>query len=230
MPGGEQPEKLSVAEVCRRCHEETARYRRGEPHDDAFCFEVFRRAVVERNEACWRELNDVYHDLVLGWCRAAGAAGSHDLDEVASQTWVKFWRSYTPEKLAAASSTPAVLLYLKMCARSVVFDEARGRANAASLDNMPFKPVDPDPQPGQLQADQATRAAFWELINRHLHDERERILLHLAYELRMRSAQIQAQRPDLFPSVGDVYRITRNVIDRLKRSQDLKRWFETEGL
>ncbi len=55
------------------------------------------------------------------------------------------------------------------------------------------------------------------------------MLIYLKYELGLKSAEIQARRPDLFPSVGDVYRLERNILDRLRRSEALERWFAEGG-
>jgi len=60
---------LSTVDVCQRCRDETANYRRREAHDDRYCFEMIRRAVAERDEHCWQELYAIYHDQVLSWCR-----------------------------------------------------------------------------------------------------------------------------------------------------------------
>jgi hypothetical protein len=72
------------------------------------------------------------------------------------------------------------------------------------------------------------RARLRELVLRHARDERDRAIIALSYELGLRSAAVQAARPDLFPTVADVYRATRNLLDRLGRSHELRAWFERE--
>jgi hypothetical protein len=42
--------------------------------------------------------------------------------------------------------------------------------------------------------------------------------------LGLTSAEVQRRRPDLFPAVGEVYRVTRNLLDRLRRSPEMARW------
>lgn len=217
---------LPVAEVCRRCQDETARYRRREAHDDRFCFEVIRRAVVVRDERCWEELYAIYHDQVLAWCRRAGADSSADPDELVLLTWGKFWRSYTAEKLATSSGTTGVLMYLKLCAHSVVTDQARSQTNTTSYDAAPVERPDPDPTPEEAVTELASRAALWELIGRQLRNERERVLMHLLYQIGLKSAEVQSARPDLFPNVKLVYGMTRNVLDRLSRNKELREWLQ----
>ena len=225
------PASLPTAELCRRCREETGRYRRHEPSDDHFCFELIRRAVVLRDEQCWEELYAVYRDYVVSWCRKSGAESSMtEIDELVTLTWEKFWHSYTPEKLQHASGAAAVLGYLKMCARSVVLDQARGRSRNIPLDEGAHEQPDTAPTPSEHHAGRAVRQEFWAMIDRHLHDERERILVHLRYELGLKPSEVYARHPELFPTIQDVYRVIRNVIDRLRRSKDLGDWLADGGL
>jgi len=119
-----------------------------------------------------------------------------------------------------------VLRYLKMCARSAAIDAARTRAPALSLDESPVEEADRAPVLAEAHAERDAHARFWSIVNATLRDERERILAHLMYERGLKSAEVQAKRPDLFPTAAEVYRVTRNVLDRLKRNRDLLAWIE----
>jgi DNA-directed RNA polymerase specialized sigma24 family protein len=214
--------EIPHAVLLERCRIEMARYRHGEPHDDRSALELFRHAVVERNDQAWEALHGMYHDLVVGWCQRAGAV---DPDEAAHGAWVKFWQHYTPAKLHAAAGLPAVLSYLKLCARSVVLDSVRSRgAVCGSHEDTDL--VDPHPAPEEQRADADDRSALWRLVREHLRDDRERAVIGLTYGLGLTSAEVHARRPDLFPSVRDVYKATRNVLDRLRRSRAMREWFE----
>jgi DNA-directed RNA polymerase specialized sigma24 family protein len=227
MANGDLPDDLPVAELCRRCRRETARYRRGEEDDGGCCFEVFRRAIVRQDQACWTELHDIYHDQALIWCRRAGAGMLSDLEELLSLTWIKFWRYFTPDKLAESNGIAGVLGYFRACVYSVVIDSHRRQSMATSLEQAAGS-ADPKPTPDQEHAANAARVELWETVNRSLRDDRERTVVFLKFVLRLRSAEIQARYPDLFPSITDVYRISRNVLDRLRRSPDMKKWLEED--
>jgi DNA-directed RNA polymerase specialized sigma24 family protein len=224
------PERLSVADLCRLAREQTARYRNGLPHDDRFNVEMFRRAVVDRDEHCWQELYDLYADQIQSWCRQAGASLRMDMDEAVVRTWAKFWANYTPRKLAAAGGVAAVLAYLRMCARSVMMDAAREQQRIARgcaslpLDHVSVQHAASTPAPDDGVAADAAAEMLWQVIDRSLRDARERVLVTLTFELGLRPSQIQARRPDLFPTVADVYRITRNILDRLRRAPELRDW------
>jgi DNA-directed RNA polymerase specialized sigma24 family protein len=213
---------VSHADLLARCRTEMARYRRAEPHDDRTAVELFRRAIAERDDRAWEALRPLYERHVTEWCRRAGAVPA-DLDESVQATWVKFWQHYTPVKLQSAAGLRDVLAYLKLCARSVVLDTARHRGSACRLGDGP-EPADTRPSSADRQVEAEERDAFWRQLETLMRSERERVLVALIYGLGLRSAEVQARRPDLFPTVGEVYRTTRNVLDRLRRSLALREW------
>jgi DNA-directed RNA polymerase specialized sigma24 family protein len=185
---------------------------------------MIRMAVVERNDQCWEAMVDIYRDHVHGWCRRAGAHDD-DLDGLATDTWERFWRSYTPEKLAGAGqSTAAVLTYLRMCAYSVVLDEARRRGRQTQLVESSQDTAGAADMPRGGLVEAADAPAFWALVDGFLRDDRERLVVRLTYANDLRPAEIQQLHPELFPSVTDVYKISRNLLDRMRRSPALSRW------
>lgn len=232
------PEAMPAADLCRRCREETARYRRREPHDDQFCFQVIQRAVARRDEGCWEALVAVYGEQVAAWCRRAGGDPT-EVEELTALAWAKFWQHYTAEKLAAANGTAGVLRYLQICAQSVVLDTLRARSRrppqaepptgrrddaARESESLVSRHADPAPTPEETVTARAADAQIWQIVDGLLRSERERVLVYLLYESGLRSAEIQARRPDLFLSVKAVYTATRALHDRLGRSAALREW------
>src|SRR5207244_13443031 len=59
--------EASVTELARRCAEETLRFVRGAPRDDTFCFELFARAVVARNDEAWAAIMAQYRGIILSY-------------------------------------------------------------------------------------------------------------------------------------------------------------------
>jgi hypothetical protein len=228
---------LPVPELCRRCGAETARYRRGESHDDSFCFELFRRAIIDRGEECWTGLIEIYTTLMQGWCRAARKAPSADVDELATLSWERFWHAFTPERFANATSTRSLLKYLQLCVWSAAADQARALEWHRSLDEQISQAdeetatwaslvADPQPHPGEVVDEAESVAELWAIIARVARTEPERVLLRLTLGSGLRSREILQQRPDLFHTVGEVYSTTRAVYDRLRRNPELRRWLE----
>lgn len=223
----EELQHLSADAVCHRCRDETARFRRHEPHDDRYCFAMIRRAIVDQDQHCWVAMTEIYRDWVHGWCRRSGGDEAA-LEDFAAEVWARFWQNYTVEKLnGAGRSTAAVLAYLKLCARSVVLDEVRRRDRTVLFDPSHAVGVDETEETASgasSRVEPADQGAFWSLVLRLLKDERERLLVYLSYELDLAPAEIQRRYPDQFPAVDDVYKGRRNILDRLGRSKDLARW------
>src|SRR5262249_49996201 len=153
-------------------------------------------AVVGRDEGCWRELYAMLHDQVLTWCRLAGIGPRHDAEEMVTMTWEKVWRSYGPEQLAAATGGGSVLRYPQMCAFSVVMDQGRQMASRDIAGSVDVDLVDDGPASDDLALSSLERGELWDIINGCLRDDRERTLMHLRYELEVRSAEVQRLRPD----------------------------------
>jgi DNA-directed RNA polymerase specialized sigma24 family protein len=227
MPCEVEP-RLTAAEVCRRCEDETLRYRRGVAYDDRYCFEMIRRAIAERDDACWEGLQSVYGEQVRVWCRRRAADPHLDADELVALAWEKFFINFTAEKFGMAGGSATVLRYLKMCAQSAVIDALRARSVVSSLDADPSEPPDTAPAVADAEAARATTAELWRVVSAALRGDQERVLVQLMYAIGLKSAEIQAQRPDLFPAIGDVYRVTRNLHDRLARSVELRAWREAQ--
>lgn len=226
--GADEPAALSTTEVSLRARQETARYYRGEPHDDRFSRELFRRAITRGDDACWSELLTLYADQVTSWCRRAAAGMNGDIDELVNLAWQRFWRNFTPVKLRSATATAQILRYLKMCAYSVTVDAVRRGPATLSLDASCADRADDSPALDEWVMDGIKRAALWQVVEGCVHGERERVLVRLMFAEGMRSAEIQAHRPDLFADVTEVYRTTRNVLARLRRSAALRQWAEQE--
>lgn len=211
---------LAVSALAVRCQAEAEQFRTGQSHDDRYAIELFRRAIVERDEPAFEAAYQIYHGQVSAWCRRSGA-DDEDLEEFVNTTWSKFWIHFTEAKLLAAGSLAGILTYLKLCSRSVTLDAERRGAPTTGLDAAEeVATSDLAPDEHYINAEQ--RETLWRIVERHLHTERERTLIRLTYQLGLRPVDIHAALPDLFQEVTDVYRMLRNVLDRLRRDADLR--------
>jgi hypothetical protein len=139
---------------------------------------------------------------------------------------LKFLRAFTADRLTRAHGIRAVMQYLMLCAASVVVD-AKRRAAIASRFAVDLEPEKAERllsvERGGVEPDWTQ---FWRLVQASLRCRADRVLVMLAYSRELKSAEIQAARPDLFPTVEDVYRIRHAIFDRLRRNTALRRWFE----
>src|SRR5437763_17162355 len=109
-----------------------------------------------------------------------------------------------------------------MCVHSVVADEVRSRQSRQyeeTLELIEHEPATDDPADAVVS--NISAQGLWQVIQEELNGEDERILIYLAYVQGMKPSEIRRQRRKLCPTVEDVYRIERNVLERLRRSRRL---------
>jgi RNA polymerase sigma factor (sigma-70 family) len=128
-------------------------------------------------------------------------------------------------------SLAAVLKYLKMCVHSVIADEVRSRQARQyeeTLELIDHEPASDDPADDVVS--NISAQGLWQVIQEELNGEDERVLIYLAYVQGMKPSEISNQHNRLFPSVEDVYRIKRNVLERLRRNRRLQTLFKHQYL
>ncbi|MDQ3702047.1 MAG: sigma-70 family RNA polymerase sigma factor [Chloroflexota bacterium] len=222
-----------VDELAVACRGETEKFRRGEPSTDGYCFELFRRAVSHRDEAAWEAVVTQYRGIVLTWVLRQGGAVAADADYWLNRTFDRFWSAVQPERFGMFDGLPRVLKYLQMCASTAVLDEHRTQraTQHESLDELTEAGVETGQEPagskGDVEAvavDRLSVNELWQAIIQEVPEEGERTVLYCSVALGMKPAEIYERRPDLYPAVGDVYRVKRNVLDRLRRSPAIRRF------
>jgi hypothetical protein len=221
---------MSVVELARRCREETVRFLKGENRDDSFCFEIFQRAVVHRDNDAWEAMVVQYRGIVLAYVaqHTAAALLRESDDYWVNRAFQRFWSAVGADRFGQFPDLAALLKYLKLCVHSVLMDEVRSR-RAASL-----SPLDevPESMPSRVDAEgsvlgKLNGAELWHAIERELNDEAEEKVVYLSFARDMKPADIVEHYPNLFASVADVYRIKRNVIERLRRSAEIRAFLPT---
>jgi DNA-directed RNA polymerase specialized sigma24 family protein len=217
--------ELPLTELARRCREETQRFLGGGDRDDAYCFEIFQRAVVHRDDDAWAAIVGQYRGIVLSYVSQHSAAGVlRETDDYwINRAFQRFWTAVSPDRFGHFPDLPSLLKYLKMCVHSVLMDEMRSRRAAAttSLDDVP------ETFPARTNAERTVLGELsgqqlWSVINRELQDEAERKVVLLSFARDLKPAEIAERHPELFASVADVYRIKRNVIERLRRNAEIR--------
>ena len=215
---------LSIAELARRCADETLRFMRGEPRDDIYCFEIFARAIVHREDQAWTAIMSQYRGIILAYVgQHSAAAALREPDEFwVNRAFARFWSAVGPDRFGQFPDLPALLKYLKLCVHSVLMDELRARrAQSVSLDEVP------ENTPTGGESEQAlignmTGQELWSAVLGELQDEGERVVAVLSFTRGLKPGEIYDRHPTLYTDVGDVYRIKRNVVERLRRSPRIR--------
>src|SRR5712691_3904332 len=234
-PQGVPLQMLSINDLARCCSEETNKFLKQSVSNDRFCLELFRRAITNRDDDAWACIYQQYAPLVLTWVTqhqsAAPLLGQDGSGPLVNAAFAKLSQALTPAKMENFDSLAAILKYLKMCVHSVVADEVRSRQSRQyeeALELIEHEPATDDPADDVVS--NISAQGLWQVIQEELNGEDERVLIYLAYIQGMKPGEISSQHNRLFPSVEDVYRIKRNVLERLRRNRRLQTLFKHQYL
>ena len=183
--------------------------------------ELFRRAIVEGDQGAWETLCARYQGLVRAWLRRHPAARLADEaeDYLVNRTFERFWRSVGPERFDTFEGVQSLFCYLKLCAQSVVLDEARARAKHQALQLKGWEQV------GGFEdavAERAAARALWHTIGTVVRDESELLVARLSFIQGLKPREIHERYPERYAIIADVYRIKRNLLDRLRRDATIR--------
>jgi DNA-directed RNA polymerase specialized sigma24 family protein len=192
-------------------------------HDDGY--ELFRRAVVERDADAWAAIVERFRPLLIAWvgrCAAAAAAGEA-YEDLADEGLARAWRSLSPERFGGFPNLAALLGYLRACVTTTVIDAARARAaheRAAQRIRL-----DAEDLPEQVVFQQLGSAELWQLISGLVASEADRVVLIERFVFDLPARVIRDRHPSLFPDVMNTYAAIRNLRERLRRNEGLRRLY-----
>lgn len=225
-----EPRQMTLSTLIRQCACEYERFQRSGTQDTRYAYEIFRRALVERDDDAWSFLYQQYHRLVERWVRRCSAfeTSGETSDYFVTAAFARFWQAIPAGRFGEFPTVAALLHYLQCCAASVVIDSVRRHQRDATLDDSTAAQTTRSthtspPAPEEQALDNVARAEFWSLIESRLRSEAERVVLHSSFVLGKKPGDICSDRPDLFRTVGEVYALKRNLLERLGRDVELRR-------
>ncbi len=215
---------IPLAELAATCREETDRFLRHEPSRDDYCFEIFRRAVCDRAPQAWDAVFAQYRGMVLAWVRRHPLSiHTREDDEYwVNRTFDRFWTAVGPERFDAFPGMAALLRYLKLCAHSVLLDEARARRGGPEALSEQAAEAIETPDVADVAVGQLAGGDLWAVIVAEMQDEAERQVAYCCFVLDLKPREVQERHPQLYATVDDVYRIKRNLLERLRRNPKVR--------
>ena len=206
---------LSVSALVEQCQREIQAYRRGEPSNETYGLELLRRAIMQSDQDAWAGVQQCFGEFVRGWLHG------HPRREVAcrlesEETYValafeRFWQATVQQQLVFSTLSGA-LVYLRASLHGAILGTLRtySRPREVSL-------PEPD-ETGEPQVeDQAASLEFWEVLQSMLPSEREQRLAYLLYHCGLGPREIMRFCPQEWNDVQEMYRLRRNIIERLLR-------------
>ena len=215
---------MSAAILAEHCIRENGKYRKGEPSDDRYGLELFRRAILQHDEDAWDWLQHCYSEFVLSWIRRHPrrelAYGFDSEKNYIAQAFARFWFATAHNQKLEFNTLSAALQYLRMCLNGAIIDTLRAYSRPAEM---------PLPEPGSSEEepfveDTIDSDELWEQLQSMFPDEREQRLIYLLYHCGLKPREIISHCPREFSDVREIYRLHRNIIERLMRNADQLRW------
>jgi hypothetical protein len=218
---------LTLAGIVHRCAQETALYFSQQAYNPDYCYELFRRAIVMGDPKAHECLYTQYQPLVAGWVERhpSFAATGEDVPYFINVAFEKLWRAVPSERFHKFPNLKSLLQYLKMCVHSAIVDYARRVDQAlveAAPEDLPAASLGQSRSAEEETLDALGQADFWTLIRERLTNRKEELVVYGSFHLALKPRDLYARFEDSFDNVTDVYRTKQNVLERLRRDEQLK--------
>ena len=175
--------------------------------DTAIIHELFRRALVDRNEIAWGELVRRYETLVEMWIHRSKKllSRNENINQLVTATFTRLWWTIDPDRFDSFPTLDTIVRFLEICTQTTIIEATHRQAAS--------------------KEERSSYSEFWAYIDNKLQDEAERVVIHASFKLGMKPKDISEQYPNLFQSIKDVYKVKRNVLQRLGSDRELKEKF-----
>ena len=219
--------RMDTTDLAQYCAENTQLFFARKEHDDGFCFELFRRAMVKKAEDAWNHLYGIFASLTAGWVQAHTlfAACDEDVDFFVNEAFFRMARACTPEKFPRFSRLAQLLSYLKACVHGAITDHYERRIapfpEGVFIDEIAGEPVERSVDAAVTAREE--RRELWEALRERLNGEKELVVVESFYLLDLKPRQIFAAHSDLFTDQQEVYQIKGNLLRRLRRDTELQK-------
>jgi hypothetical protein len=212
---------LTVPQLAKRCQAETERYKQTRQSDQTPCYELFRLALSEGDEAAWAAIYEQYHGLVSHWVFSYSRF-SDTQEEVSffvNEAFTRMWRYGSRPNIAPQlNGLDKCLSYLKLCVGSAIEDDLRRRKKDALAAAVPFQDHEvPLLSDGFPTNHEPLLSELSQVLAEIIQDERERLVAEESWTYDLAPRQIRARHPEGFTTVEEINQIKRNLIKRLRR-------------
>jgi DNA-directed RNA polymerase specialized sigma24 family protein len=221
----ELPDQMSLSVLENRCAIEINKYRRREPSNDQYCLEIFHRAMIERDELAWDLMHRCFGTFVRSWLRNHPkrdiALRFESEENYVAETFKRFWQATERNQELEFRTLAAALQYLKASLNGAIMDTLRAYSRQKEI---------PLPEPGSPYQEEPAAAEpddgleLWESIQSLLPAGRELRVAFLLFHDGLKPREIVRYCQEEFSEVKEVYRLRRNIIERLVRNLDQIRW------
>lgn len=218
---------LGISALVERCQQEILAYRRGEPFHEAYGLELLHRAIIQDDQVAWQGVQQCLDQMVRGWLRChpsrAAACRWESEENYVALAFARFWQATTRQRLVFETFAGA-LAYLRASLNGVLLDTLRAYARPKEI---PLSETGESAEP--FGEDQSESNEVWEVLQTMLSNERERRLAYLLYHCGLKPREVVRFCPQEWSGIQEIYRLRRNIMERLFRNADQLRWRLNQG-
>lgn len=224
MESQENPRYLSLSVLQKLCGEETINFLQKRGGEAWNCYEIFRRAIVEKNGEAWEVVVSQYQGQVRRWVELHGRfhTFAEEPEIFVNLVFEKFWkRNFSAAEFSGFPNVKSVMAYLKTCVGSVLTDFWRTQKRKEKVvywedlltegANSPAFSYQPRMEEYMMRDD------FWEEIRQYVDDEDAFQVLYSSFVLGLKPIEIMLQSPTRFGEVRDVYKAKAKALAILAR-------------
>lgn len=197
-----------------------------EEYTNALAMELFRRAVIEKDDDAVRHIVDIFEPMVRNWVYSEHQFKKTNLTASYFVSWafVKLLKKITPENFSDFPSIGHILRYLNLCARTNVRQYYRDNFRIIELD-LPLDMIDPT---AQRDEEKIIIAEFWAMVFRILPSDKERLLVRLYYLEGYKPSEIAKLYPDLWKTPQQVSTMLYRIHIKLREHDEFRNWFKPD--
>lgn len=218
-------QQMAVAELAQRCAQETQNYFQQQRHETGYCFELFRRAIVRRDNEAWDAVYTQYRPQVERWVyrHPDFAQVDEEAQDFTVQAFARFSKYFTEDKFSKSKSLAGVLSYLQMCVNGAILDYLRKMHHEQWEDEEAAetpKHLRLAPTPEELLQGEE----LWRLVQKRLKDNKEYIVVYASIILGLSPREILAEYLDVFRDIAEIYQCKANILARLERDPEIRKF------
>ena len=176
--------------------------------------EIVRRALFEQTDEARSMLEKCFYETIRTWLHG------HPSSELAlqrgteenyiAQTFSHFWYATRCSQKGELATLTAVLSYLHATVSGVIIDTLRCLSHAYEV------PFPESAMSNELTVDESIEIEdLWEGLQKVLYNERERRIFYLLYACGLKPREVVARWPQEYPNVKEIYRLNKNIVERL---------------
>jgi len=220
-------QSMAVEDLAQKCAQETDLFFTHHDYDSSYGFELFRRAVQNKDERALEVVITQYQPLVARWVdrwmnkHPDFLFINEEAQDFIAQAFERFWASFTPAKFDKSRNLAAVLRYLQMCVHGTITDAWR-KFRRMRLEQELRDEEQESSQLGSTPEDLLQNDEFWQLIRKKLKDPKEYTVVYASFGLALSPREILAEYPGLFRDIKEIYQVKANLLDRLERDDEIR--------